>query len=112
MLRVPGFLNRKHGDPHQVRIVSSSGWRYSRAEILAAFPPVERSQQTKAKAKTNGAAPHSEPGRDDGEDQRIRDALFSIDASERHVWLTMGMAIEAHYGQAGRALWDEWSAHG
>ena len=51
MLRVPGFLNRKHGDPHQVRIVSSPGWRYSRAEILAAFPPVERSQQTKAKAR-------------------------------------------------------------
>jgi len=36
VLRVPGFLNRKHGDPHQVRIVSSPGWRYSRAEILAA----------------------------------------------------------------------------
>ena len=46
---------------------------------------------------------------DDGEDQRIRDALFSVDATERHVWLTIGMAIEAHYGQAGRALWDEWS---
>jgi hypothetical protein len=104
VLRVPGFLNRKHGDPHQVRIVSSTGWRYSRAEILAAFPPVEQ-----IKAKTNGAAPHSDPGRDDGEDQRIRDALFSVDATERHVWLTIGMAIEAHYGQAGRALWDEWS---
>jgi hypothetical protein len=87
-----------------VRIVSSPGWRYSRAEILAAFPPVEQ-----IKAKTNGAAPHNDPGRDAGEDQRIRDALFSIDATERHVWLTMGMAIEAHYGQAGRALWDEWS---
>ena len=37
VLRVPGFLNRKHGDPHQVRIVSSPGWRYSRAEILAAL---------------------------------------------------------------------------
>ena len=110
VLRVPGFLNRKHGDPHQVRVVSSSGWRYSRAEILAAFPPVERSQQTKAKTKTNGATPHSEPGRDDGEDQRIRDALFSIDATERIVWYTIGMALQAHYGQAGRALWDEWSA--
>jgi AAA domain/Primase C terminal 2 (PriCT-2)/RepB DNA-primase N-terminal domain len=110
VLRVPGFLNRKHGDPHQVRIVSSSGWRYSRAEILAAFPPVEQIKaKTKAKTKTNGATPHSKPGRDDGEDQRIRDALFSVDATKRHVWLTIGMAIEAHYGQAGRALWDEWS---
>ena len=47
VLRVPGFLNRKHGDPHQVRIVSSPGWRYSRAEILAAFPPVERRSRSK-----------------------------------------------------------------
>ena len=108
VLRVPGFLHRKDKDkPHLVRIVSSPGWRYPRQQIIEAFPPVERSQQTKA--KTNGAAPHSDPGRDDGEDQRIRDALFSIDATERHVWLTMGMAIEAHYGDAGRSLWDEWS---
>ena len=105
VLRVPGFLNRKHGDPHQVRVVSSPGWRYSRAEILAAFPPVER----RAKAPLLHVVPYSEPGRDDGEDRRIREALFSIDASERHVWLTVGMAIQAHYGQAGRALWDEWS---
>ena len=35
--------------------------------------------------------------------------MFSIDATERHVWLTIGMAIEAHYGDAGRSLWDEWS---
>src|ERR1700722_3767061 len=81
VLRVPGFLNRKHGDPHQVRVVSSPGWRYSRAEILAAFPPVERSQPTKAKA--NGATPHSDPGRDAGEDRRIRDGLFRIPADER-----------------------------
>src|SRR5262249_37360868 len=43
------------------------------------------------------------------EDRRVRDALFSIPADERHVWLRMGMAIEAHYGDAGRSLWDEWS---
>jgi Primase C terminal 2 (PriCT-2)/RepB DNA-primase from phage plasmid len=109
VLRVPGFLHRKDKDkPHLVRIVSSPGWRYPRQQIIEAFPPVERSQRTKA--KSNGAAPHSDPGRDDGEDQRIRDALFRVDATERHVWLTIGMAIEAHYGDAGRSLWDEWSA--
>jgi hypothetical protein len=103
VLRVPGFLNRKHGDPHQVGVVSSPGWRYSRAEILTAFPPVQRPQQAKAREPSplNGArSPRTEPGRDDGEYQRIRDALFSIDASNRHVWLTLGMAIEAHYGDA------------
>jgi Primase C terminal 2 (PriCT-2)/RepB DNA-primase from phage plasmid len=104
VLRVPGFLHRKdRNNPHLVRIVASPGWRYPRQQIVEAFPSVERSRQTNA--KTNGAA----PGRGAGEDQRIRDALFSIDATERHVWLTMGMAIEAHYGDAGRSLWDEWS---
>jgi hypothetical protein len=106
VLRVPGFLNRKHGDPHQVRIVSSPGWRYSRAEILAAFPPVERKER---KAPQLSVVPQT-PRNDDEEDRRVCDALFSIPADERHVWLTLGMALEAHYGQAGRALWDEWSA--
>jgi hypothetical protein len=105
VLRVPGFLNRKHGDPHQVRIVSSPGWRYSRAEILAAFPPVEHKER---KAPQLSVVPQA-PRNDDEEDRRVCDALFSIDATDRHVWLTMGMAIEAHYGEAGRSLWDEWS---
>ena len=112
VLRVPGFLHRKdRNNPHLVRIVASPGWRYPRQQIIEAFPPVEQ-----IKAKTNGAAPHGDPRRDaggplrdDGEDQRIRDALFSIDATERHAWLTIGMALQDH-GQAGRALWDEWSA--
>ena len=109
VLRVPGFLNRKHGDPHQVRVVSSPGWRYSRAEILAAFPPIGR-PRGQDHTLPGANVPHVGPGRDDSEDRRIRDALLSIDATERHVWLTMGMSIEAHYGDAGRSLWDEWSA--
>ena len=58
VLRVPGFLNRKHGDPHQVRVLSSPGWRYSRAEILAAFPPVERKERKPSRAlrRASGAA--------------------------------------------------------
>ena len=105
VLLVPGFLNRKHAIPHQVRIVSSPGWRYSRAEILAAFPPVERRER---KAPQLSVVPQTPRSEEEG-DRRVRDALFNIDASERHVWLTMGMAIEAHYGDAGRSLWDEWS---
>ena len=83
VLRVPGFLNRKHGDPHQVRVVSSPGWRYSRAEILAAFPPIER-PRGQDHTLPGANVPHVEPGRDDSEERRIRDALFSIDATERH----------------------------
>src|SRR5262245_6028552 len=42
VLRVPGFLHRKNGDPYLVHIVEASGKRYTRAQILAAFPPIEK----------------------------------------------------------------------
>jgi hypothetical protein len=41
VLRVPGFWHRKSA-PFLVRIVEASGKRYTRAEIMAAFPPVLR----------------------------------------------------------------------
>src|SRR5262245_32338086 len=43
VLRVPGFLHRKNPDaPHMVSVVGGHGVRYTRAEILAAFPPPVR----------------------------------------------------------------------
>ena len=113
VLRVPGFLHRKDKNrPHLVRVVSSPGWRYPRQQIVDAFPPVESARQQAKKTEGDRQPPlYGEAfEKDDGEGRRIRDALFSIDATERHVWLTIGMAIEAHYGDAGRSLWDEWSA--
>jgi hypothetical protein len=111
VLRVPGFLHRKdRNNPHLVRIVASPGWRYPRQQIVEAFPPVVE-QKVQQQAKKTEAPLYGEAfEKDDGEDRRIRDALFSINATERHVWLTIGMAIEAHYGDAGRSLWDKWSA--
>ena len=53
VLRVPGFLHRKTDQRRMVSIVEDSGQRHTRAEIILAFPPVER-----PKAKTtsgNGA---------------------------------------------------------
>jgi RepB DNA-primase from phage plasmid len=47
VLRVPGFLHRKN-ETHLVQLVEASGKRYSRAEILAAFPPVEREKKKEA----------------------------------------------------------------
>jgi hypothetical protein len=99
VLRVPGFLNRKYGgDGHAIRIKAVSGRRCTRGEILAAFPPV---------IKTKPTAQHTLW---DADERRIRDALFSINADDRDVWLRMGMAIKHELGEGGRALWDEWSA--
>ena len=41
--------------------------------------------------------------------ERIREALGHIPADDRETWRTVGMAIKAELGDAGRALWDEWS---
>ena len=40
---------------------------------------------------------------------RIREALSHIQADDRETWRTIGMALKAELGDAGRALWDEWS---
>src|SRR5262245_21114731 len=42
VLRVPGFLHRKNPDaPHMVAMVGGNGLRYTREEILKAFPAPE-----------------------------------------------------------------------
>jgi hypothetical protein len=102
VLRIPGFLHRKDpAAPHMIRIVSDSGRRYSRAEILKAFPPVERAKKAKA-------APEAKAGRKESL-ARIRDALRSIPADERQVWLEIGMALKAELGDRGYEPWVEWS---
>jgi hypothetical protein len=100
VLRLPGFLHRKNGSPHLVHIIEASERRYSRADIIAAFPPVERQKKQESQREWK-------PRGDD--DQRIRDALFCISADDRDVWLQIGMALKDRFGDSGRSLWDEWS---
>jgi hypothetical protein len=99
VLRVPGFLHRKD-KPHLVRIVEASGKRYSRAQLLAAFPPVERQKKQSTQRKWT-AQEH--------DDERIREALHYINADDREVWMHVGMALKAHMGESARPLWDDWS---
>ena len=40
---------------------------------------------------------------------RIESALAFIQATDRGVWLNMAMAIKSEVGEAGFALWDDWS---
>ena len=67
VLRLPGFLHRKSKTPHLVHIMEASGRRYSRAEIIAAFPPIERPKKDKTQ--------HREWTARDGDERRIADAL-------------------------------------
>lgn len=45
-------------------------------------------------------------------EQEIADALNYIGADDRDVWLKMAMAIKSELGDAGLAIWDEWSKTG
>ena len=101
VLRLPGFLHRK--DPtrsHMVRIVEDSGRRYGREEIMRAFPPVER--------ETHRIS--NEWRANDGDGERIADALRTIPADDREIWLQVGMALKDELGDRGRLMWDNWSA--
>lgn len=98
VLRLAGSLHRK--DPHathRISIAAVNGKRYSRTEILAAFPPIKRTENVL----------QWKPRSDD--DERIRSALNAINADDREIWLQCGMALKAEMQEAGRPLWDSWS---
>jgi hypothetical protein len=101
VLRVPGFLHRKDPtQPHMIRIVEDSGHRYTREEIMRAFPPVEHeARQTSSEWRAA-----------DCDQERIADALRAIPADDRDIWLQVGMALKAELGDGGRPIWDNWSA--
>ena len=100
VLRVPGFLHRKDPtQPHMVRIVEDSGRRYTREQVLQAFPPVEREQTRRNEWRAA-----------DSDKERIADALRAVPADDRDVWLQIGMALNDELGNSGRSLWDNWSA--
>jgi hypothetical protein len=108
VLRVPGFWHRKH-EPHLVHITKPNGSgeevrRYTRAEILAAFPPVE---QPKKKDKPQ---PRDWLNNELDEIERARDALNFIRPDDRKIWLDVGMALNDCFGDGARRLWDQWSA--
>lgn len=69
VLRVPGFQHRKNAaEPHMVRVVGGNGQRYTRGEILAAFPPIEKT----SKERGNG---HARDSDSEGHAELVRQLL-------------------------------------
>ena len=44
-----------------------------------------------------------------GDTERIRDALHFIPATDRDIWVKMGMAVKSELGDAGFPIWNSWS---
>ena len=102
VLRLPGFLHRKDpARPHMVHIIEASERRYTREEIMRAFPPAEREKPRQERREFH-------PG--DCDEERVADALRVIPADDRDIWLQVGMALKDELGDRGRPLWDNWSS--
>src|SRR5262245_22589692 len=83
-----------------VRIEENRDRRYTREEILRAFPPVEREKPQQREFH---------PG--DCDEVRIAEAVRHIPADDRDIWLQVGMALKDELGDRGRSVWDAWSSH-
>src|SRR5262245_44800602 len=61
VLRMPGFLHRKNPDePHMVRVVDGNRRRYTRAQIVAAFPAPEKARANGHASGTGDSEAHAE----------------------------------------------------
>jgi RecA-family ATPase len=106
VLRVPGFLHRKDpAQPHMVRIAGGNGHRYTRRQIMEAFPPVEPPVR-KPSSERSSAGPHGSA--DDYE--LARKMLDFIPADDRAEWINVGMILKHKFDHAGFQLWNQWSA--
>lgn len=110
-LRLPGTWNVKPGrPPHLVKLIHESGARYSKGELLKAFPAPRRRKPTSPKKRPL----MGEPGRglDRFVGQHQDGPLWSISPDDYGPWLKVGMALHAETnGSAnGQRLWDAWSA--
>src|SRR5262249_20627899 len=105
VLRLPGSSHLK-SEQHRVRIIGGCFARYTRDELLEAFPPPPRHvpNQNVPRPKFNGHAP---PGL-----ERFHEPLKAIPADNYGIAIKVGQAL-AHEGNRGSGalqMWDSWCA--
>lgn len=124
VLRVPGFWHQKR-TPWQVRLVScDAAKRYSTDDLVTAFPPLAPvdhvgSATLRSHAPATAAAASDIAAMRDAlaflADKTIfehdPDGVYPLCVDDRRTWISFGMALKREFGDAGFALWDDWSAH-
>lgn len=109
VLRLPGYRNQKRQGWH-VSIIKdkATGTRYTRNQLIKAFPPVQRGD-TALTAEI--ARPERAPDDWEGEKERIKSALRCVPADDRDTWFRYGGAIFdfSDGSEEGFQIWDEWS---
>ena len=113
-LRLPGSWNVKPDRPaHLVRIIRETDARYSRDELLQAFPrPPERAPVGTSVRRPKWNSTKGAPGLDRFVGRNNDGPIWSINPYEYGDWLRVGMALhgETNGSADGLALWDGWSA--
>jgi len=128
MWRVPGCWNHPYQkklnpakssgrrprprEPQEIKTVGGTGKPVDVAALKAAL--LSMPDQTPPKRvrpkKDAEAQPPLSPEEEKDELAECQVALACVPADDREVWLTVGMALKQKFGEAGRSLWDEWSA--
>lgn len=113
ILRLPGSLNWKYGEPQLVTLEQRSGVDYTAEQIVEAFPPLANDKPVKGTALTAKDLPASlsKPASSKRYDlEVVADALTSLSADDRNVWVEYGIAIKRDWGEEGKTVWLDWSA--
>ena len=109
VLRLAGFFHNK-ADRYLVTILEASGVRYSKDELLRAFPPREK---PKPESSPRQSASFSSSAHASGEHDtfRIKAALKLIDPDPYDSWIMVGHILHAEYDgyEEGLLLWMNWA---
>jgi len=120
LMRMAGTYHWKTGTPRKVKIISE-GQKYTRAELLKAFPPQPVRKSTNNKnSKNTGTATLSQcrsglvPDNIGLSDvHEIVTDLFLLDPDcDYNTWIKMGIILKNELGDRGFQLWDLWSSLG
>ena len=103
VLRVAGTWHNKHPEqPHLARITQASDRRYSREEIVGAFPPIENMPTSSHSRKISIALAKAYGEFEPKLVKKVRSAAAHLDKAtdgdefwERNTWLDWGMALHA-----------------
>lgn len=113
ILRVPGTINYKYDGGRPVQFVEASFDRtYSLSHLESLLR--QRGMLQEAKRQQLASQPPVTVEADSAEVKKARLALKALDdlrCDDYDAWCTVGMALHRDLGDAGLALWHEWSAN-
>jgi putative DNA primase/helicase len=115
VMRLPGFVHRKR-DPFVSRIVAWNEGTHHDASLIRSWFPTAASVAAEKQLRQINGKPKSDPYSGNPPSELVdsetladlRDALKSIPADDRKVWVAMGHALK-NLGAEGYELWRDWS---